>query len=170
MLLVSQIVRVHHLFQLWGPWMPQCKGLYLCLSGFPKVLPCSSGPVSQPPRSIRTGYCAAMAQMPDGENPLSSMYHVVSTASVSFFSQGHCLTKVCFSHVHLGAPPQPHYSQRMKCVIHTDTRHELPNILRLHTYQQGEQDLILFLWSMEIKVLGFQISLPGNLLGALDSR
>lgn len=55
--------------------MPQCKGLYLCLSGFPKVLPCSSGPVSHPPRSIRTGYCAVMAQMPDGENLLSSMYH-----------------------------------------------------------------------------------------------
>lgn len=72
--------------------------------GFPKVLPCSSGPVSHPPRSIRTGYCAVMAQMPDG------------------------------------APPQLHYSQRMKCVIHTDTRPELPNILRLHTYQQGSME------------------------------
>ncbi|XP_057624269.1 von Willebrand factor A domain-containing protein 5A-like [Chionomys nivalis] len=68
--------------------------------GFPKVLPCSSGPVSQPPRSIRTGFCAVMAQMPDG------------------------------------AAFQPHYSQSMKCVIHTDTRPELPNIIRLHTCSQ----------------------------------
>ncbi|XP_059123640.1 von Willebrand factor A domain-containing protein 5A-like [Peromyscus eremicus] len=36
-----------------------------------------------------------------------------------------------------GTPQQPRYPQATKCVIHTDTRSELPNILKLHAYEQG---------------------------------
>ncbi|KAL1781729.1 von Willebrand factor A domain-containing protein 5A [Sigmodon hispidus] len=39
-----------------------------------------------------------------------------------------------------GAPQQPPSNHKMKCVIHTDSRPELPNILRLHTYQQGSME------------------------------
>ncbi|XP_028722098.1 von Willebrand factor A domain-containing protein 5A-like isoform X1 [Peromyscus leucopus] len=40
-----------------------------------------------------------------------------------------------------GTPQQPSYPQTTtKCVIHTDTRPELPNILKLHTYEQGSME------------------------------
>uniref|UniRef100_A0A8C8UMN1 von Willebrand factor A domain-containing protein 5A n=1 Tax=Peromyscus maniculatus bairdii TaxID=230844 RepID=A0A8C8UMN1_PERMB len=48
---------------------------------------------------------------------------------------------MCLSHIHLGTPQQPRYPQTTtKCVIHTDTRPELPNILKLHTYEQGSME------------------------------
>ncbi|ERE75277.1 von Willebrand factor A domain-containing protein 5A-like protein [Cricetulus griseus] len=39
-----------------------------------------------------------------------------------------------------GAHQERYHSQRMKCVIHTDSPPDLPNIRKLHTYEKGSME------------------------------
>lgn len=144
----SQIIRLHCPFQLCRAWMHQCKCLYWCLSGYPKTLFCASAPVTLPPWLRRPGQCTATVYVPNGENPLSSCIIMATTIS----ENKHSLTKICLSHIWLGALLQRQDIQKMKCVIHTDTRPELPHLAKYDSYPQGETDLQLCfpdLWGLK---------------------
>lgn len=67
-------------------------------------------------------------------------------------SENACLTKVCLSHIQLGTPQEPQKCYRVKCVIPTDTRPELPHLAKYDSSPQGETDLRLYfsdLWELK---------------------
>lgn len=53
---------------------------------------------------------------------------------------GQCAATILMPNVSLGARQQPQDNQKMKCVIHTDTRPELPHLAKYDSYPQGSKE------------------------------
>ncbi|XP_032766352.1 LOW QUALITY PROTEIN: von Willebrand factor A domain-containing protein 5A-like [Rattus rattus] len=97
---------------------------------YSKIVFCPSVvPVNQLPKWLRK------KNNPNGKGPLSSVYHN------GCYNLRECLPYQGLSLTHqLGTPQEPQKCYRVKCVIPTDTRPELPHLVKYDSSPQGNKE------------------------------